>query len=98
MNPFDKYSLLKMKANLYLVYILKKEIELNDLPYLLEIPLKDFINLEFNKTINLELIEKYLIRNKRMSPNFPSYVALFVPLDVIEYLKQNGEKISNIFR
>lgn len=95
LNPFDKSSLLKMKANFYLVNILKKKIEPNDLPYLFEIPLKDFINLEFNKIIDSKLIEKYLIKNKSMSPNFPSYVALFVPLDVIEYLKQSEQRTSN---
>lgn|SRR5574344_2035536 len=87
LNPFEKSSFLKMKANFYLVNILNKDIFPNDLPCLLEIPIKDFIGLDFNSIISLKKLEKYCIKNEKINFQMPDKVSLLVPLEVIEYLK-----------
>lgn len=53
LNTFERDSNLSMEADFYFLEILSKEhIEPNDLPALLEIPLKEFLRLEFTRKTN----------------------------------------------
>ena len=54
LNPYERQSELSMKADFYLLEISKKKnIKPNDLPALLEIPLKEFLKLDFARQGNL---------------------------------------------
>lgn len=60
LNIFEKDSNLSMEADFYILEILdKKDIEPNDLPALLEIPIKEFIKLEFTKKESLNKLQEY---------------------------------------
>ena len=86
-NPFDKESKLKMTAKFYHVDVLDNiPIISSDLPFILEIPIKDFINLEYNVIIDSDILKKYFIKiNKNL--DIPKYLSLFIPEEVRIYLR-----------
>ncbi len=89
LNPFEKTSNLKMKAKFYLINIKdNKTIFPNDLPFLFEIPIKDFIEIEINKIISIDEIKRYMI-NTNNDIELPEYISLFIPIEVKEYLRLN---------
>ena len=94
LNIFEKTSSLKLEADFYLLEILsKKDIEPNDLPALLEIPLKEFLQLEFNIQEKLSKFQKYIIKNKNYKKALPDYCTLMIPKEVKKYLEKVKEKL-----
>lgn len=88
-NIFERNSNLSMEADFYLLEILnKKNIEPNDLPALLEIPVKDFLKLEFNKKESLNNIKKYVIKNISLQQYLPDYYTLMIPEEVKKFLEK----------
>jgi DNA-binding protein len=88
LNPFDGQSNLKMCADFYLLEILnKKSIEPNDLPALVEMPLKRFLKLEFNEIKKLEDLQEYLMVNKNCRDVMPKYYAFMIPNEVKSFLR-----------
>ena len=68
LNIFERDSNLSMEADFYLLEILsKKAIEPNDLPALLEIPVKEFLRLEFTKKERKFLKFKILYKYRKSS-------------------------------
>ena len=87
LNPFDTTSNLEMKANFYELNIInKKNIYPNDLPFLFEIPINVLINLDFNKIMEIDELKKYTIASNE-DLKLPEYVALFIPEELKNYLK-----------
>ncbi|MBR3163338.1 MAG: hypothetical protein IKF17_04500 [Clostridia bacterium] len=87
-NPYESETKLRMNADFYVLEIINTNSILpNDLPALLEIPIKEFIKIQFTHQITLHSVEKYLIRNSRYSIKFPKYCAFMIPDEVKEYLK-----------
>ena len=87
LNPFEKKSDTKLKAKFYRVDISdKKDVLPCDLPFLLMIPIKEFINLEYNVIIESYTLKKYFI-SKNNNVNIPKYVSLFIPEEVKLYLR-----------
>lgn len=96
LNPFDNSSSLKMKANFYKVIInSNNNIVPNDLPFLFEIPINIFINLEYNKIINIDEIKKYIVKGYE-DVELPEFVSLFVPEEVRKFLRDNYKKLYRI--
>ena len=94
LNIKEKTSNLKLEADFYLLEILsKKDIEPNDLPALLEIPLKEFLQLEFNIQEKLSKFQKYIIKNKNYKKALPDYCTLMIPKEVKKYLEKVKEKL-----
>lgn len=99
LNIFERDSNLSMEADFYLLEILSKEaIEPNDLPALLEIPIKEFLSLEFNKKESLNKLQEYVIKNKNLQLHLPEYYALMIPKEVKEFLKKVKEYEEKIER
>lgn len=60
LNPYEKESNLVLNADFYFVEILNQEaISPNDLPVLFEIPVRDFLQLEFCKHCTIETLGRY---------------------------------------
>ena len=96
LNIFEKNSNLRMEADFYFLEILsKKAIEPNDLPALLEIPVKEFLKLEFVKKEDLSKLQKYVIKNKNLKNSLPEYYSLMIPKEVKEFLKEVKEYEKN---
>ena len=92
LNIFEKNSNLSMEADFYFLEILNKEhIEPNDLPALLEIPLKEFLKLEFNTKESLNKLKKYVIKNAKFQHSLPEHYALMIPEEVKGFLKKIKE-------
>ena len=92
LNIFERESDLKMEADFYLLEILSREnIAPNDLPALLEIPVKEFLKLEFIRKENLNKLKKYIIKNIKFKNSLPEHYALMVPEEVKEFLKKTKE-------
>ena len=99
LNIFERDSNLSMEADFYLLEILsKKAIEPNDLPALLEIPVKEFLRLEFTKKESLNKLQEYVIKNKILQLSLPEYYALMIPKEVKEFLKKVKEYEEEIER
>ncbi len=99
LNIFERDSNLSMEADFYLLEILSKEaIEPNDLPALLEIPIKEFLSLEFTKKESLNKLQEYVIKNKNLQLHLPEYYALMIPKEVKEFLKKVKEYEEKIER
>lgn len=89
LNIFEGDSNLSMVADFYLLEILsKKDIEPNDLPALLEIPVKEFLGLEFTKKESLNKLQEHVIKNKNFQLSLPEYYALMIPKEVKEIVKK----------
>lgn len=92
LNIFERESNLNMKADFYFLEISgATAIEPNDLPALLEIPIKEFLKLELNKKENLNKLQKYVIKNKKFQFPLPEYYALMIPKEVKDFLKKAKE-------
>lgn len=99
LNIFERESNLNMKADFYLLEILsKKAIEPNDLPALLEIPVKEFLKLKFTKKESLNKLQEYVIKNKNLQLSLPEYYALMIPKEVKEFFKKVKEYEEKIER
>lgn len=85
LNYYQKDSKLSMTADFYLVEIINKDkIFPNDLPAIIEIPIKEFLKLDFCKEYNIEVIEKYIIKSLEL----PEYFSLMIPEEVKSFLKK----------
>ena len=90
LNPFDESSSLEMEAEFYLLKISDHcNVEPNDLPFLIEIPIKDFINLKMHSKIEFNNIKDYVIKNKNIDAPIPDFFAFFIPDEIVEFLKDN---------
>ena len=99
LNVFERDSNLSMKADFYLLEILsKKAIEPNDLPALLEIPVKEFLKLEFTKKESLNKLKKYVIKSIKFQDSLPEHYVLMIPEEVKEFLKKIKEYEEKIER
>ena len=88
-NPYEPKTKLCMNADFYILEIKNKnKIAPNDLPALLEIPINEFISIQFSEQILLYSVEKYLIRNNNYNIKFPKYCAFMIPNEVKEYIKR----------
>lgn len=98
LNIFERNSNLNMEADFYLLEILNKKcIEPNDLPALLEIPIKEFLKLELTKKENLNKLQRYVIKNKNFQFDLPGYYAFMIPKEAKEIfrrIKEYGEEIE----
>lgn len=88
LNPYEKNSNLKMKADFYIVEI-KNNINLtpNDLPALIEIPKKKFYNMKLAINLRLDNIKNYIIKEKK-EIIIPDNYAIMVPKEVNEFLRR----------
>ena len=99
LNPYEQNSTLKMRADFYTVEIAKDiNLKPNDLPALLEITIKEFLSLEFNKKESLNKLQEYVIKNKNLQLHLPEYYALMIPKEVKEFLKKVKEYEEKIER
>ena len=99
LNIFERDSNLSMEADFYFLEILsKKDIEPNDLPALLEIPVEEFLKLEFIKKERLNKLQEHVIKNKNFQLSLPEYYALMLPKEVKEILKKIKEYEEEIER
>ena len=99
LNIFERDSNLSMEADFYLLEILSKEsIEPNDLPALLEIPVKEFLKLEFTRKGSLNKLKKYVIKNIKFQDSLPEYYTLMIPEEVKRFLKKIKEYEEEIER
>lgn len=88
MNPFERDSNLSMHADFYLLNITDdRKIQPDDLPALVEIPLDDFLELDFDRVDRLDHLQKYVIENKENTQTLPQYYAFMVPKEVKDFLK-----------
>ena len=87
LNPFVDNCDMNMNADFYIINVNNLNIEPNDLPFLLKIPIKDFIKYKMGKIYKIRNFKKYIIKGKSME--YPSYFVFFVPNEVIDYLKDN---------
>lgn len=87
LNPYEEKSTLRMKADFYVVEI-SKNIQLvpNDLPLLFEIPIADFLKLEFSKNLPLSNIKNYMIQGEKTIN--PDNYAIMAPNEIKDYLKK----------
>ena len=83
-NSFEHNSDLTLNANFYLISI-KKEADLtpNDLPFIFKITIKKLLELDFNRTIDFNLVSEFSVGDY---DNKPKEVCLMVPLEVKEFL------------
>lgn len=96
LNIFERNSNLRMEADFYFLEILsEKDIEPNDLPALLEIPVKEFLKLEFLKKEDLNKLQKYVIKNKNLKNSLPEYYSLMIPKEVKEFLSDCHNAFDN---
>lgn len=87
LNLFEESSNLIMEADFYLLKInSKKNIEPNDLPALLEMPIEEFLKLDFTKKGKTQKMKKYIIKNNDFQSNLPEYYALMIPKEVKKYI------------
>ena len=94
LNTFDRDSNIKMKADFYYLDIFSKDnIEPNDLPALIKIPVKEFLELEINKKESIKKIKQYLIKNKKNQNSLPEYYSLMIPKEVRDFIKTKYEII-----
>ena len=99
LNVFERDSNLSMEADFYFLKILsKKHIEPNDLPALLEIPIKEFLKLEFTRKESFDKLKKYVIESITFQDSLPEQYALMIPEEVKEILKKNKEYEEEIER
>ena len=88
LNPYETKSKLKMTADFYFLEIFdKKDIEPNDLPAILEIPIDVFLNLKFAKENELNNLQEWVIKNKKYNLELPKYYALMIPEEIKSFLK-----------
>ena len=80
LNIFDRDSNIKMEADFYYLDILSKDnIEPNDLPALIKIPVKEFLELDFNKKESIKKLTQYVIKNKKNNIPLPEHYSLMIP-------------------
>ena len=97
LNPYEKDSCLTMEADFYIAEIDEKDkLYPNDLPALVEIPIKKFLNFGFGKSYNLSNIKKYIIKNTKLYSDliFPSEYAIMAPYEIKKYL-ENTLNVDN---
>lgn len=91
LNPYEEKSALKMKADFYAVEIHKNfKLIPNDLPLLFEIPIADFLKLEFSKNLPLSNIKNYMIEGEKIT--IPDSYAIMAPNEIKDFLKRKGEE------
>lgn len=89
MNPYEPESNLSMQADFYVAKIREGLPVLpNDLPALLEIPISEFIGLQFSENQKIDSLQKFLVINENMDFNLPEYYAFMIPEEVREFLKR----------
>lgn len=96
LNAFDRENDLKMNADFYYLEIAnKKNIEPNDLPALLEIPIREFLKLKFVTQESLKVIQKYVIKNKNYQQSLPEQYTLMIPGEIRLFLGNFKEYIED---
>ena len=89
LNPYEKLSELHMKAHFYLLEISKKKsIQPNDLPALLEIPLKTFLQFDFSTQGKTDELQEFIIENKRATLELPQHYAFMIPKEVKDFFER----------
>lgn len=89
LNPYEKLSELNMKADFYLLEISKKKsIQPNDLPALLEIPLKTFLQFDFSTQGKTDELQEFIIENKRATLELPQHYAFMIPKEVKDFFER----------
>ena len=89
LNPYERQSELSMKADFYLLEISKKKnIKPNDLPALLEIPLKEFLKLDFARQGNLNDLQAYVKENEKGTLELPEHYAFMIPGEVKDFFER----------
>ena len=89
LNPYERQSELSMKADFYLLEISKKKnIKPNDLPALLEIPLKEFLKLDFARQGNLNDLQAYVKENEKGTLELPEHYAFMIPREVKDFFER----------
>lgn len=92
-NPYERQSKIKMRADFYILEIKKKgNITPNDLPALVEMKLNRFLEQEFCKSTNINKIQDCIIRNQDLDGEIPQNYALMIPQEV----KRFFEKILSV--
>lgn len=90
MNKYERKSDLKMNADFYAVEIMKKEnLEPNDLPALVEMPISEFLNIVYkNENIENKDIQKYILENKDRNISLPDKYTMMLPDEVTAFFRE----------
>ena len=100
LNPYEKSSNISLNADFYVAEIEKEgNLEPNDLPALIEIPIEQFLKMNFGRSDFLRCIQKYVTKNLTLYKDLelPENYAIMVPQEVKDFLKyyksQMGDSI-----
>ncbi len=91
LNPYERNSNLKMKADFYIVEI-SNHVQLvpNDLPALVEIPMEKFSKMNLSSNFPLGHIKNHI--TKKEETTIPENYAIMAPKEIKEYLKSKEEE------
>lgn len=89
-NKYESKSDLKMNADFYAVEIMKKEdLEPNDLPALVEIPICEFLKIVYSdENIENKDMQKYILTNKERNINLPEKYTMMLPEEVANFFRE----------
>lgn len=90
MNKYESKSDLKMNADFYAVEIMKKEdLEPNDLPALIEIPISEFLKIIYKEeNIENKDIQQYILENKERDISLPEKYTMMLPEEVTNFFRE----------
>lgn len=98
LNPYQKNSTLKMKADFYFIKILKSGyLEPNDLPVLFEIPLNEFLKINLSENMPIDKLLPYISSgSNNINIELPNNFALMIPNEVKEFLiREIGDETNS---
>jgi len=92
LNPYQRDSNLKMKADFYFIEILKSGgLVPNDLPALFEIPLSEFLKMDLSENMSINKLLPYISSKlNKKDVELPNEVALMIPNEVKEVLERTS--------
>lgn len=92
LNPYEKSSELKMKADFYVVEIPSDlKLKPNDLPALIEVPKEQFFKLNLSDNSLLREIKKYIIKSEEVV-TIPENYAIMAPKEIKDFLINREEQ------
>lgn len=92
LNPYEKNSNLKMKADFYVVEISgSSHLSPNDLPALVEIPIERFCKMDLSSDSPFWYIKNYMVKREQ-ELEIPEKYAIMAPTEIKDFLRQRGDE------
>lgn len=91
LNPFQKDSKLGLTADFYVAGITKEgNLKPNDLPAIFEIPIEQFMKMNFGCKDYLRFLNKYITKNEKMYQDIelPESYAMMIPGEIKTFFRE----------